>query len=130
MYTYATLGTNNPQDAARFYDEVLPTLGIHRCGPADTLGWGIWEDGGQRELALWVVHPFDGMPAAPGNGPMLAFKAASRSQVDAFHAAALASGGTSEGAPGIRDRYAPDFYVAYVRDPDGNKLAAVCRGQA
>jgi hypothetical protein len=49
-------------------------------------------------------------------------------QVDDFHAAALANGGTSEGAPGLRPQYNPDFYAAYVRDPDGNKLAVVCRG--
>ncbi len=130
MYTYATLGTNNPERSARFFDAVLATLGIRRCGPegAGWLGWGTWEAGGHQELALWVVQPFDGLPAVPGNGPMLAFKAATRNQVDAFHAAALANGGTSEGPPGIRERYAPDFYVAYVRDPEGNKLAAVCRG--
>jgi predicted lactoylglutathione lyase len=59
---------------------------------------------------------------------MIAFSASSWKQVEAFHAAALAHGGTSEGAPGLRLQYDPDFYAAYVRDPDGNKLAAVCRG--
>jgi predicted lactoylglutathione lyase len=59
---------------------------------------------------------------------MVAFTANSWHQVDAFHAAALANGGQSEGKPGLRPQYYPDFYAAYVRDPDGNKLAAVCRG--
>lgn len=59
---------------------------------------------------------------------MVAFKAGSWTEVDVFHAAALRHGGTSEGAPGLRLQYNPDFYAAYVRDPDGNKLAAVCRG--
>jgi predicted lactoylglutathione lyase len=59
---------------------------------------------------------------------MVAFKATSWAQVEAFHAAALASGGTSEGLPGLRLQYNPDFYATYVRDPDGNKLAVVCRG--
>jgi predicted lactoylglutathione lyase len=59
---------------------------------------------------------------------MVAFKARSWKEVDDFHAAALANGGTSEGAPGLRLHYGPDFYAAYVRDLDGNKLAAVCRG--
>ena len=59
---------------------------------------------------------------------MVALAATSWRQVDAFHAAALSHGGTSEGAPGLRPQYQPDFYAAYVRDPDGNKLAVVCRG--
>ena len=59
---------------------------------------------------------------------MVAFGAKSWRQVDEFHAVALAHGGTSEGLPGIRPHYNPDFYAAYVRDPDGNKLAVVCRG--
>jgi predicted lactoylglutathione lyase len=63
-----------------------------------------------------------------GNGSMVAFRAKSWRQVDDFHAAALACGGTSEGPPGLRPQYNPDFYAAYVRDPDGNKLAVVCRG--
>ncbi|MGJ0223665.1 hypothetical protein ACQUZK_09720, partial [Streptococcus pyogenes] len=62
MFAYATLGTNDPERAARFYDAVLGTLGIRRCGPegADWLGWGTWENGGKTELALWVVEPFNG----------------------------------------------------------------------
>ena len=59
---------------------------------------------------------------------MVAFRADSWKEIDHFHSAALASGGSSEGAPGLRLHYAPDFYAAYVRDLDGNKLAAVCRG--
>jgi predicted lactoylglutathione lyase len=59
---------------------------------------------------------------------MIAFRARSWNEVDTFHDTALAHGGRSEGAPGLRPHYSPDFYAAYVRDPDGNKLAAVCRG--
>jgi predicted lactoylglutathione lyase len=62
------------------------------------------------------------------NGSMVAFGARSWKEVDDFHAAALARGGSSEGAPGLRPQYNPGFYAAYVRDPDGNKVAAVCRG--
>jgi predicted lactoylglutathione lyase len=72
-------------------------------------------------------QPFDKRPATVGNGTMIAFQAASRPQVDAFFAAAIANGGQSEGEPGLRPQYNADFYAAYVRDPDGNKLAAVCR---
>ncbi len=68
------------------------------------------------------------MDATPGNGSMLALRAAHWQQVDDFHAAALLYGGSSEGAPGLRLQRQPDFYAAYVRDPDRHKLAAVCRG--
>lgn len=133
MFTYLTLGTNRPlPEAAQFYDAVLAPLGLTRCGGEDgdgsVVGWGLCEAGGLRELALWLCRPFDGQPATVGNGSMIALMAQTWAQVDAFHAAALAHGGHSEGAPGLRPQYDPDFYAAYVRDPDGHKLAAVCRG--
>jgi catechol 2,3-dioxygenase-like lactoylglutathione lyase family enzyme len=109
-------------------------LGMQRCVTNDpdwdriSAGWGIYEDDGVRELAFWVGTPVNQQPATAGNGTMLAFRAQSWNEVDQFHAAALAQGGSSEGAPGLRPHYNPDFYAAYVRDPDGNKLAAVCRG--
>ena len=92
------------------------------------MGWGRYEKEGAVQDALWVCTPFDGAAATAGNGAMVALWAKTWREVDAFHAAALACGGTSEGAPGLRLAYNPDFYAAYVRDPDGNKLAAVCRG--
>lgn len=73
-----------------------------------------------------MTEPFDGQPASVGNGTMVSFLAKSRAVVDAFHAAALAHGGTNEGLPGLRPQYGPQFYAGYVRDPDGNKLNAVC----
>ena len=79
-------------------------------------------------MALRVCRPFDGRPANVGNGAMVALRARSRNEVDHFHTAAPADGGRSAGEPGLRPQYNPDFYSAYVRDPDGNKLAAVCRG--
>jgi catechol 2,3-dioxygenase-like lactoylglutathione lyase family enzyme len=133
MFTYVCLGTNDPRRATRFYDAVLGALGHARCetGPQGWEGWNGWgtyERDGAIELALWLCPPFNGGAASAGNGTMVAFKAASWEQVDRFHAAALAHGGSSEGAPGLRPQYNRDFYAAYVRDPDGNKLAAVCRG--
>jgi catechol 2,3-dioxygenase-like lactoylglutathione lyase family enzyme len=134
MFTYVSLGTNDLARAAKFYDATMDALGLTRCDVSDEsdweswIGWGTYEPHGQKELALWVCQPFNGQPATVGNGTMVAFRASSWKQVQAFHAAALESGGTSEGAPGLRPHYDPDFYAAYVRDPDGNKLAAVCRG--
>lgn len=134
MFTYICLGTNDLARAVRFHDAVLGALGLKRCetgGEEDWdgwVGWGTYENRGAVEQALWVCPTFDGRPATPGNGTMVALKAATWAQVDAFHAAALAHGGTSEGDPGPRPQYDPDFYAAYVRNPDGHKLAAVCRG--
>lgn len=134
MLSYVYLGTNDLPRATRFYDAVLGAVGMQRCVTNDpewdriSAGWGLYEDDGVRELAVWVGLPFDGQPAGIGNGTMVAFRGNSRAEVDQFHAAALASGGASEGAPGLRPHYNADFYAAYVRDPDGNKLAAVCRG--
>lgn len=134
MLTYVYLGTNDLERAIVFYDATLAPLGLQRCITDDpewdriSAGWGTYEDGGARELALWVGKPFNQQPATTGNGTMVAFRARSWKEVDEFHAAALAHGGGSEGAPGLRLHYSQDFYAAYVRDLDGNKLAAVCRG--
>ena len=135
MFSYVCFGTNDLDRAVRFYDATLAPLGLRRCDTsADEgdwdgwAGWGTYARSGAQELALWVCRPFDGKPAVAGNGAMVALTARSWRQVEEFYAAALANGGRSEGAPGIRPQYNPDFYAAYVRDPDGNKLAAVCRG--
>ncbi|WP_008313164.1 VOC family protein [Leptolyngbya sp. PCC 6406] len=134
MFTYVCLGTNDIIRASVFYDAVLSTLGLSRCdvlGEPDWegwVGWGTYEDQGIKEVALWLGKPFDGKTATAGNGSMVALRAKSWEAVEAFYSAALANGGTSEGAPGLRLQYNPDFYAAYVRDLDGNKLAVVCRG--
>jgi catechol 2,3-dioxygenase-like lactoylglutathione lyase family enzyme len=134
MFNSVCLGTNDLERAARFYDATMATLGFTRCDVSGEpnwdgwAGWGTYERHGAVELALWLCRPFNGEPATVGNGTMVALAAKSWQQVDAFHAAALSHGGTSEGAPGLRLHYQPDFYSAYVRDPDGNKLAVVSRG--
>jgi len=134
MFTYVYLGTNDLARSARFYDAVMATLDLTRCDVSDepdwgsSIGWGTYERHGAIELALWLGLPFDGKAATAGNGTMVALAAKSWRQVDAFHAVALSHGGASEGAPGLRPQYNPDFYASYVRDPDGNKLAVVCRG--
>jgi catechol 2,3-dioxygenase-like lactoylglutathione lyase family enzyme len=134
MFTYVCLGTNDLARATVFYDATLGALGLSRCDISSEpewdgwIGWGTYEDQGRQEVALWLCAPFDGKAATVGNGAMVALQATSWQAINAFHAAALAYGGTSEGAPGLRPQYNPDFYAAYVRDPDGNKLAVVCRG--
>ncbi|MGD2131459.1 MAG: VOC family protein [Maricaulaceae bacterium] len=122
MYSHVTLGTNDLPRAEKFYDAVMGVLGhpvLFKVDTALAYGTGTGEK-------LFVLTPFDRQEARPGNGVHAAFKVPSRAMVDAFHAAALANGGTDEGAPGLRPHYHPNYYGAYVRDPDGNKIQAVC----
>jgi catechol 2,3-dioxygenase-like lactoylglutathione lyase family enzyme len=130
MFSYVSLGTRDLARAIRFYDAVLAPLGHRRVEETDpdatSAAWGV-DDPGPH---LWVTLPFDGRPASVGNGTMVSFLADSDAAVDAFHAAALLNGGTDEGAPGLRPQYGAHFYTGYVRDPDGNKLNAVCYRQA
>lgn len=115
MIGYVTIGTNNLEQAAPFFDAVLAELGGKRAMQLDR---GImWSN--EAGPALIVTRPFDGNPATVGNGTMVALAASSPEQVDKVHAVALANGGTDEGAPGNRGG---TFYGAYFRDLDGNKL--------
>ncbi|MES2339650.1 MAG: VOC family protein [Pseudomonadota bacterium] len=127
MDHYVTLGARDADEAAGFYDAVFAAVGwsSHMAWP----GWRAYSAGGTgKGLTIWTCAPFDGRPASTGNGTMVAIAAPSRDAVDAFHAAALANGGRDEGAAGPRPDYGPDWYAAYVRDPTGNKLAAVWNG--
>lgn len=123
MLLYVTVGTNNLERAIEFYDPVLKTLGYTRkVTKHDEAGYAGADD---VRCRFWVVYPFDKQEATVGNGCMTAFLAESRAAVDVFHAAAMLYGGVDEGPPGIRP-FHENFYGAYVRDHDGNKLSAVC----
>ena len=126
MISYVTIGADDLEQAVAFYDPVLGALGHARSFKEG--GWAGYAPGGEMEKSMiFLCKPFDGNPARAGNGIMIGLQAASREQVDAFHAAALASGGTDEGAPGPRPEGSAQ-YLAYVRDPLGNKLSAMYRG--
>ena len=125
MISYITIGVNDVARAAKFYDAVLGTLGHHRIYSAP--GWlGYVQKDGAYMPRIWVCNPENGHPATVGNGSMVGLHAATPADVDRFHAVALAHGGTDEGKPGRRAHYQAGYYLGYVRDPDGNKLSAVC----
>jgi catechol 2,3-dioxygenase-like lactoylglutathione lyase family enzyme len=107
--------------ARAFYDAVLTHLGLVIRFEAD---WGVAYGKPNAFAQLWVHPPFEG-EANAGNGVHIALRAPSRAAVDAFHAAGLAAGGVDAGAPGLRAHYHPDYYAAFLRDPDGNKIEAV-----
>lgn len=118
MIGYVTLGTNDLERGARFYDAIAKELGVGRMMEwPGSIAWGA--PGGAAGVAL--TKPFNGEAATVGNGVMVAFEATSKEQVDRLHALALELGGTCEGPPGPRG---DTFYAAYFRDPDGNKLNA------
>ena len=125
MQLYTSLGTNDLPRAIRFYDAVFAVLGQPRLPgwTENSAGWGTEPDYG---TGFWVCKPFDGNTASVGNGTMIAFPVPSAAKVRQFYSAGLRHGGADEGQPGLRDRYGPDFYVAYLRDPDGNKLSCFC----
>ena len=122
MFSHITLGTDDIERARSFYEPVMTTLGVTQ--PFALPGSLVF--GEMVGPKLFVRAPFDGGAASVGNGTHAAFLAPDRAAVDAFHAVALAHGGTDEGAPGLRPQYHANYYGAYVRDPDGNKLQAVC----
>ena len=123
MISHLSLGVADLARAATFYDAVMAALGYARVytGPV-SVGYG--PPGGEDKLALKL----QAAPIAPlGPGYHLAFTATSREAVDRFHATALRLGGTDDGAPGLRPHYGPSYYAAFVLDPDGHKLEAVCQ---
>ncbi len=122
MIGYVTLGTNDLARAARFYDELLGSIGAKRVFDMETfIAWGVGPD----QPGLSVTKPFDGKPATVGNGVMVALAMDSTAKVDALYAKAIELGATDEGAPGPRG---PGFYAGYFRDLDGNKLNAFFMG--
>ena len=125
MIAYVTVGADDIALAKRFYTSVLPALGYGLEEGPEGLSFALPVPPGQRPVLpdFYVKPTYDGRPASAGNGSMVAFEAQSQAQVRDLHAAALAAGGSDEGPPGFRDAYGPRFYVGYVRDPQGNKIA-------
>lgn len=122
MIDHLSIGVADVARARQFYDAVLSPLGC-RCLSADagSLGYG------SEAVRLWILKVARPVAADPDSRLQLCFTAPTRASVDAFHAAALAHGGADNGAPGLRTDYAPDYYAAFVTDPDGYRLEAYCK---
>jgi catechol 2,3-dioxygenase-like lactoylglutathione lyase family enzyme len=125
MIAYVTVGADDIARAKRFYSAFLPALGYELKEGPEGLSYALPVAPSAAPIfADFYVKPtFDGRPASAGNGAMVAFEARSQSEVRVLHAAALAAGGRNEGPPGFRASYGPHFYVGYLRDPQGNKIA-------
>lgn len=130
MFSHVTVGCSDLERASAFYDAVLIPLGLRRRvvtpdgGPAAAC----WISHTEALPRFYVYMPFDRNPPSAGNGSMTAFLAPEPAAVDAAHTAGLRNGGTDEGAPGPRPHYGKGYYGAYLRDPDGNKVHLVFRG--
>ena len=123
MIGYITVGTNDMPRAAAFYDALFDAIGAHRSMEMDNyVAWSAADD----KPGFCIAKPFDGKPATVGNGCMTAFVVDSQAKVDALYKLALELGGTDEGGPGLRPHYHADYYGAYFRDLDGNKIGICC----
>jgi catechol 2,3-dioxygenase-like lactoylglutathione lyase family enzyme len=127
MFSHVTVGSNDIARAKSFYDALLKPLGLARHADyPDGVGYAL--AGGRPQL--WIVRPLDKKAASAGNGVTVGLEASDRSAVDAAHKAGMSAGGKDEGAPGLRTHYHPNYYGAYLRDPDGNKICIVCHKPA
>jgi hypothetical protein len=126
ILSHLTHGANDLERARVFCDAVLAELRITpgKSGPGFA-GWG-----SPHAAGFFISTPLDAKPATIGNGVSVSCLAPTREAVERFWCAALAAGGGDEGKPGLRPQYHPSYYAAYVRDLDGNKIAAVCHAAA
>ena len=127
MFSHVMLGVNDLEASKKFYDALLGTLDVKP---------GVYNHNGvvgryfyrTATGSFGITNPLNGQPATHGNGGTVGFNMASPEQADAFHAAGIANGGTTcEDPPGWRDGSVGKLYLAYLRDPDGNKLCALHR---
>jgi len=120
MIDHVSVAVRDLAAATKFYDAVLGTLGYQRLDTRPkTAGWG------KKYSEFWINLRSNMAPVPPDSGVHICLRATSKEVVEAFHAAALANGGSSDGAPGPRKNDDPRYYAAFIRDPDGNRLEAV-----
>ncbi len=128
---HVSVGVRDVKRSKSFYDAVLAPLGMTTTWPVEIGGHLVGVGYGRGDkFWFWIQLPINGQPPSIGNGVHVAFAAATRTDVDAFFIAALEHGGIEDGRPGLRTEYHPDYYGAFVRDPDGNKIEACCHAKA
>jgi catechol 2,3-dioxygenase-like lactoylglutathione lyase family enzyme len=123
MFTHICVSAENIDKSKAFYDAALSPLGIHSVGQVNERTCVYATETGK----LLVMTPANGEAATYANGGTIGLEASDRAQVDAFHAAGVANGGTDDGAPGKRPNAPGNAYGAYLRDPVGNKVCAFCQ---
>jgi len=128
MLSYLFLGANDLEASGRFYEAILYPFGYEKTVYGEKLIFSLpgVPDRHNGPGAIFVAQPYNCEPATAGNGTMPAFRAQTRAQVGEVYAAGLKAGGKDDGKPGIREEYTEQFYVAYLRDPIGNKIAFFC----
>jgi len=126
MISHVFIGVSDFPRAATFYSRILSELGLEMKFIEPERQWAGWVSPAASRPLFLIGKPYDDQPAHPGNGQMVALLGKSRELVDQVYASALSLGASSEGAPGLRSHYHPNYYGAYFRDPDGNKICICC----
>jgi catechol 2,3-dioxygenase-like lactoylglutathione lyase family enzyme len=122
MFDHVSIGVRDVATAKRFYDAALNPLGYSCLSEStDSLGYGA------DDVGLWIGASEKPVPAEKASGLHFCFAAPNRASVDAFHTNALKAGGKDNGAPGLRESYGPNYYAAFVVDPDGYRIEAYCK---
>ena len=124
MLAHVSIGVKDIARAKAFYDSALAPLGVTpQYAEGGSVGYG-------EAMFFWLNEVAAPVPANPESGLHFCFAAPTRASVDAFHAAALGAGGRDNGAPGLRPDYGPNYYAAFVVDPDGYRIEAYCGAAA
>lgn len=128
LFSHIFVSVTDFDRALKFYTAVMQALGNETrfCQPEKP--WAGWHSEGHSRPYFVIGKPYDGMPHHPGNGQMVAFMAKDRKTVEVVHETAMRHGGVSEGAPGLRPHYHANYYGAYFRDPEGNKICVASHG--
>ena len=126
MFSHVFIGVGDFDRALAFYEPLMSALGIDQRFCDRNRPWAGWQTPGTIRPLFLIGAPYDREAHQPGNGQMVAFGAADRATVERVYELALANGATPEGAPGLRPEYHANYFGAYFRDPDDNKLCVVC----
>jgi catechol 2,3-dioxygenase-like lactoylglutathione lyase family enzyme len=128
MFSHVFFSVTDFEHSLKFYESVMSELGVEQRFCDRAKPWAGWHSADKTRPLFVISKPFDGKPHNPGNGQMVAFAAKNRDIVRKAFSVAITNGGSSEGEPGLRPQYHPNYYGAYFRDPDGNKICVASHG--